>query len=102
MKTGPKNAVAPSRIADKFVTRLPDGVRERVEVLAKADHRSMNSFIVAAIEEKIARAQRQELLLDALERAASGKVVISSTAVENVERIIDKLHMAMPGSKVLQ
>jgi predicted transcriptional regulator len=57
-----------SRTADKFVVRLPDGVRNRVTDAANADHVSMNSFVVQAIEEKLARAKRQELLLDALER----------------------------------
>lgn len=57
-----------SRTADKFVVRLPDGVRARVDAAAQLDHTSMNTFFVQAIEEKLARAKRQELLLDALER----------------------------------
>ncbi|WP_447593610.1 Arc family DNA-binding protein [Aquipseudomonas campi] len=58
-----------SRTADKFVVRMPDGVRSRVEAAAGLDHTSMNTFVVQAIEEKLARAKRQELLLDALEQA---------------------------------
>lgn len=56
-----------SRDADKFVVRMPDGVRNRVTDAANADHVSMNTFVVQAIEEKLARATRQELLLDALQ-----------------------------------
>lgn len=61
-----------SRTADKFVVRLPDGVRARVDAAAQLDHTSMNTFFVQAIEEKLARAKRQELPLDALENAANG------------------------------
>ena len=61
-----------SRTADKFVVRLPDGVRARVDAAAQLDHTSMNTFVVQAIEEKLARAKRQELLLGALEQAANG------------------------------
>ncbi|KJU81024.1 hypothetical protein N619_01295 [Ectopseudomonas oleovorans] len=61
-----------SRTADKFVVRMPDGVRARVDAAADLDHTSMNTFVVQAIEEKLARAKRQELLLDALEKAANG------------------------------
>jgi hypothetical protein len=42
-----------SRIADKFVVRLPDGVREQVAAIARTNHRSMNSEIVLALEKLI-------------------------------------------------
>ena len=58
-----------SRTADKFNARLPDGVRPRIEAAAELDHVSMNTFVVQAIEEKLARGVRQELLLDALQQA---------------------------------
>ncbi|WP_134565552.1 Arc family DNA-binding protein, partial [Pseudomonas aeruginosa] len=35
-----------SRDMDKFVVRLPDGLRAEVEAEAKRDSRSMNSLIV--------------------------------------------------------
>lgn len=61
-----------SRAADKFVVRLPDGVRACIDEAASDMHTSMNAFVVQAIEEKLARGVRQELLLDALEKAANG------------------------------
>lgn len=61
--------MANSRTADKFTVRMPDGMRTRVETAAEADHTSMNTFMVQAVEEKLARAARQELLLDALQQA---------------------------------
>ncbi|WJN61321.1 Arc family DNA-binding protein [Pseudomonas sp. SO81] len=63
--------MADSRTADKFVVRLPDGMRAMVEGKAIDLHTSMNTFVVQAISEKLARGIRQELLLDALERATN-------------------------------
>jgi len=38
-----------SRTADKFVVRLPDGLRERINEASELNHRSMNGEIVARI-----------------------------------------------------
>jgi len=40
-----------SRSADKFVIRLPKGMRERVKVRGKADSRSMNGVVIQALEQ---------------------------------------------------
>jgi hypothetical protein len=45
-----KQALYSSRIADKFVVRLPDGMRERIAEVSKGNHRSMNSEIIARLE----------------------------------------------------
>ncbi|MEE5114186.1 Arc family DNA-binding protein [Pseudomonas alliivorans] len=58
-----------SRDADKFVIRLPNGMRSEVEVAADDQFTSMNSFILQAIAEKLDREGRQDLLLDALAEA---------------------------------
>lgn len=55
-----------SRDADKFVVRLPDGMRDRVAIAANADDRSMNSLIVKAIREYLDLQQRQQALIGAL------------------------------------
>ncbi len=39
-----------SRNADKFVVRLPDGMRARIAVLARQQHRSMNAYIICKME----------------------------------------------------
>lgn len=49
-----KQAIYSSRTADKFVIRLPDGMRENVAVLAKDRHQSMNSYMVAKLERAVA------------------------------------------------
>ena len=38
-----------SRKADKFVVRLEPGMRQRVEVIARSQHRSMNSYFIRAL-----------------------------------------------------
>lgn len=37
---------------DKFVVRLPDGMRDRIKAAAEANNRSMNAEIVATLEDK--------------------------------------------------
>lgn len=40
--------------ADKFIVRLPSGMRERIAEAAKANNRSMNAEIVARIQHSFA------------------------------------------------
>lgn len=42
-----------SRTADKFVVRLPDGMRERIAKISATNHRSMNSEIILALEKLV-------------------------------------------------
>ncbi len=56
-----------SRTADKFVIRLPDGMRKAVEELATTNHSSMNTEIILALEAHLEGQARQKLLLDALQ-----------------------------------
>lgn len=58
-----------SRTADKFVARLPDGLRGQIEETANRLDRSMNSVIVQAVKQYLNSQNRQALLLDALARA---------------------------------
>ncbi len=48
-----KNAAYSSRTADKFVVRLPDGMRDRIAEVARNQHRSMNSEIIARLESSL-------------------------------------------------
>jgi len=51
MKTATQNYT--SRTADKFVVRLPEGMRYRIADVAKQHHRSMNSEIIARLEHSL-------------------------------------------------
>ncbi|MDE3735783.1 MULTISPECIES: Arc family DNA-binding protein [Pseudomonas] len=48
-----KQAIYSSRTADKFVVRLPEGMRERIALVARNHHRSMNSEIIARLEQSM-------------------------------------------------
>lgn len=48
MKTDTENRT----LSDKFMLRLPDGMRDRIKAAADASNRSMNAEIVATLEEK--------------------------------------------------
>lgn len=42
-------------LTDKFMLRMPDGMRDRIRTAAEANNRSMNAEIVATLEEKYPR-----------------------------------------------
>lgn len=48
-----KQAIYSSRTADKFVIRLPDGMREEIAERAKANGRSMNSEMVMMLRNQL-------------------------------------------------
>ena len=43
-------AKPPSDLADKFMLRMPDGMRDRLKAAAKENGRSMNAEIIARLE----------------------------------------------------
>lgn len=46
----PKDPIFPSQQQDRFIIRLPDGMRERIRQSAERNGRSMNAEIVQALE----------------------------------------------------
>lgn len=70
-----------SRTADKFVVRLPDGLRERISVAAGTNHRSMNGEIVARIDGSLDLEQKYEELRQ-LNRFLNQKIAILEMAVK--------------------
>jgi hypothetical protein len=50
----------PSRTADKFVIRFPDGLRGPLEDVAERNHRSTNSEIVVRLLESLEREIQEE------------------------------------------
>lgn len=72
-----KQAIYSSRTADKFVVRLPDGMRERIAEVARTHHRSMNSEIIARLERTL------------LDEAGEGGDVPPSTHVEELLAKLD-------------
>ncbi|MFJ3121088.1 Arc family DNA-binding protein [Pseudomonas protegens] len=58
-----------SRTADKFVVRLPDGLRAMVEQSASASDTSMNTVFIQALRQYLDNQGRQQVLIDALTAA---------------------------------
>lgn len=48
----------PSREANKFIVRMPDGMRGRIAASAKRNHRSMNSEIVHHLAQAFGGAEK--------------------------------------------
>lgn len=72
----------PSDTADKFVLRLPDGLRERIKVYAEEHGRSMNAEIVRILEREFpepwpldTRLKQLLTLTDALREVVDGPKV---------------------------
>lgn len=66
-----------SRTADKFVLRMPDGMRERIAEIAQKNHRSMNSEIVLHLED----------LIDGAKLDLSDSTSITATCMEEVHAL---------------
>ena len=71
-----------SRTADKFVVRLPDGMRERIAEVAQNHHRSMNSEIIARLEDSLVRdgalADEPKLRMDSPELSQHERELLKS------------------------
>lgn len=63
----------PSRTADKFVVRLPEGLRSDIERAAGECDTSMNTVFIQAVRQYLDNQKRQQQLLDALAKAVTGK-----------------------------
>ena len=70
-----KQAIYSSRTADKFVVRLPDGMRDRIAEVARLHHRSMNSEIIARLEQSMQ--QEASLADDLAQRLDSPELTLS-------------------------
>lgn len=73
-----------SRNADKFVVRLPDGMRGRIGEAAQQNHRSMNSEIIQRLEQSLIKGvpaetgQEGEPLQDQLDKLLARASQISA------------------------
>lgn len=95
------NAIYSSRTADKFVVRLPDGMREQIAAVAKISHRSMNSEIIARLSDSLdgiatpSPTAEKSVALDALWIPQVGQLV---TTPHGTVRTIDGFMIYEDGS----
>lgn len=95
-----------SRTADKFVVRLPDGLRADIEAAAHASDRSMNSVFVQAVRQYLDGQKRQQILLDVLANTVTtlsqggvfglknGSVITGASIAAEYLHIDDRVRMA--------
>lgn len=81
-----------SRTADKFVVRLPDGLRADIEAAANASDRSMNSVFIQAVRQYLDGQNRQQILLDALANTVTTPIRGAATT-ENCSAVPGSLHI---------
>ena len=53
------SALSPSRLADKFMVRFPEGMRDRLAAAARANRRSMNAELIIHLEAALAASDAQ-------------------------------------------
>lgn len=77
-----------SRTADKFVVRLPDGLRAEIEAAATADDRSMNSVFIQAVRQYLDGQNRQQILLNALANTVTTPVLTKAMHIDDRVRMV--------------
>lgn len=92
MPTKSETALMPynSRTADKFVLRLPEGLRDRINLAAENNHRSMNGEMIARIDGSLDLEERYEEMrqfnryllkrIEMLETAAQGPLKLTANS----------------------
>ncbi len=73
----------PSELKDRFIVRMPEGMRDQIAEQAAANHRSMNSEIIARLQASLGSAvptsppndalSQEQVLLDAFRKLPSDK-----------------------------
>lgn len=69
-----------SREQDKFVVRLPEGLRPQIAAIARTNNRSMNGEIISRLQQSLAfeeLAQRQSQLISQLLKRISALEALS-------------------------
>jgi DNA-directed RNA polymerase specialized sigma24 family protein len=92
------DSISTSKTAEKFVVRLPHGMRRRIAEVARLYRRSMNSEIVARLEHSL---EQEDSFLDppppgANEPVAETLAVAEEPAPEDQERRLLALFRALP------
>ena len=80
-----------SRTADKFVVRLPDGLRADIETAANANDRSMNSVFIQAVRQYLDRQNLQQILLEALANTVTTPLRVGETT--DIPVVTEQMHI---------
>jgi hypothetical protein len=83
----------PSRGLDKFVLRLPNGMRNKIGAAARANKRTMNAEIVQRLEASFSSTGEQQLVLSQATAEAFPKEAIK--AILETREMVGELHQAV-------
>ncbi|PMV89758.1 MULTISPECIES: Arc family DNA-binding protein [unclassified Pseudomonas] len=104
-----------SRDADKFVVRLPDGMRDQINEVAAKNHRSMNSEIIKRMERTLLEDATGILNVDLMDQLSNRckelearleqlqdqpTVSLLKRALEQVTRRCEELEARAPGAQL--
>lgn len=90
-----------SDLADKFVVRMPEGLRERISIAAEQSGQSMNAEIVQALESSfVDTAELQDFLADIdfivrayrKPRSSDDRLIIRQVTSDLTHRIVEIWH----------
>lgn len=70
-----------SRVADKFVLRMPNGFRDEIAILAKESERSMNAEMICRLKQSVTQA-----------RVVQDQEKLISLLLEKIEHLEARLH----------
>jgi enolase len=80
----------PARYLDKFMLRFPEGMRDRIAEVAKANGRSMNAEIIARLQKSLAD-ERSAAVLGDFGEAAYDRSKAMDLLLDKVEQVIKQL-----------
>lgn len=83
----PAKPPAPSDIADKFMLRLPEGMRDRLKDAAARNGRSMNAEIITRLNYTF----DADAITSAVDRAEPSKIALLEAARELLRRVDEDL-----------
>lgn len=90
---------SPSRELDKFILRLPDGMRNAIGASAKANNRTMNSEIVLRLKKSLAEddlaAERNAKAIRNFRLSDGVELMEPEDVAEFVEKILKRLDEKM-------
>ncbi len=90
---------APSQTQDKFIVRLPEGMRERIKRAAEANGRSMNAEVVATLEEKYPQPSLDDLIHDMVRMT---KELTETYGIEGQTEMVQRLQAIQDSLETLK
>jgi plasmid stability protein len=91
-----------TRFSDKFLVRLPDGMRDQLAEAARANRRSMTAEISHRLQASFdAEQQRDRVVIDSKSGVVLHLTLTPGMTVEEVLDLLAAAHMALPADTSL-